>query len=187
MAPAREQLRAEAKAQATELVRIGLRQATLIPTAQIVDVNKAYVRARRVVEALEANVERFVGDTSTLRTGIAQDTVRGLEHYMCVDEDVVRKGMLEGTAAIVREIEQLGQPELIRALHEYGLCETGTVSLAALLEDERSVNAGLREHHIVAVRTYTSCAPACLEPATLGVCLPGEGESCLLTHVSRDR
>ncbi|MDC0526289.1 hypothetical protein OAO87_04725 [bacterium] len=121
--------------------------------------NEAYARARRVVEALAANGARFVGDGSTLKTGIAQDTVRGLEYYMCVDEDVVRKGMLEGTAAIVREIEQLGEPELIKALHEYGLCETGGASLAALVADDRSVSAGLREHHVVAVRTYTSGAP----------------------------
>ena len=168
-AQALKQLRAESKTQARELARIGLSQATLITKAQIDHMTEAYARARRVVEALEVNAERFVGDVSTLKTGIARDTVRGLEHYMCVDEDVVRKGMLEGTAAIVREIEQLGQPELVRALHEYGLCETGTVSLAALVEDERSVIAGLREHHIVAVRTYTSGAPDSLEPATLWV------------------
>ena len=83
--------------------------------------------------------------------------VRGLYHFLGVDEVGIWQGLAEGTAAIVREVEALNDSKLTRALHAYGLCKEGAVKLSELTQNERAVRCGLREGHIVAIRLYT-CA-----------------------------
>jgi len=98
-------------------------------------------------------LERFKGDTHEMLVGRPDDAVRGLEHLMCVSEDEVRAGMLEGTAAIVREVDSLGDAGLQTALHNHAMPKVD-----ALLRHERSVHARLREPHIIAIRLYTCAA-----------------------------
>ena len=139
--------------------------------------------AERTASAL--GISRFVGHPSLLMTGQAVEAVRGLPHFLRVPEIHVLKGivqiypescscslhpepqpnsstlcfltgLVEGTAAIVREVEAFGEPALTRALHAYGLCEQGDIRLDEYVKHSRAVAAGLREAHIVSIRLYTS-------------------------------
>ena len=60
--------------------------------------------------ATEAHVEenRFANPPSELVFGRPAQAALGVEHYMCVPREAVLHGLLEGTAAIVREVNTAG-------------------------------------------------------------------------------
>jgi hypothetical protein len=85
--------------------------------------------------------------------------VRGLYYFLRVPELTILRGLVEGVPAIVREVEALGDPQLTKALHKFGMCAEGNVKLAELVAHERARRCGLRDAHVVAIRLYT-CADA---------------------------
>jgi len=131
-----------------------LLEAKLLSREEMARYQDVSLSATRIGDLL--GLERFVGGTHTLMTGQNSDAVRGLYHFLCVPEVVLLQGLVEGTSAIIREVEAIGEPALTRALHAFGLCEDGNVRLSELTTHKRAVAAGLREAHIVAIRLYTS-------------------------------
>ena len=103
----------------------------------------------------QQSLVRFAGDSHEMLTGQPDDAVRGLEHLMGVSENLLRSRMVEGMDAILREVEELGVPELSSALHNILSCDGVETSVAALVAHQRSVLAGLHKPHIVAIRLYT--------------------------------
>ena len=58
--------------------------------------------AARMLFAAEGN--RFAASPRELVFGRPAQAALGVEHYMCVAPEVVMQGLLEGTAAIIREV-----------------------------------------------------------------------------------
>jgi len=102
---------------------------------------------------------RFDSDLSKMLMGSPTDAARGLSQYLCVSDQHLHEGMALGTAAIKREVEEIGDVKLTDALYAYALWTTQPHKFAELLADPRAVAANLLEPHIVAIRLYT-CADA---------------------------
>jgi len=147
--------------------RSPLRAKRLLSAEQVQCFAAACTKVERLNEELFAGeqgafaLSRFTADSGELIIGRPDEALRGLESCMGVREDYVRRKMLDGTAAIVAEVEALGVPELTLALHELALCKApqgDAGGLDELVKHERSVLAGLQEAHVVAIRLYTCSA-----------------------------
>lgn len=116
---------------------------------------------------------RFSGDArADLRSGTLVEAARGLQHYMCVSEAHIFEGVRMGTAAIVEEVEALGDAE-VSSLLRYILHEPASEAVYPNGVRDRGRNgevladfclhrdarlARLEEAHVVALRLYTTSA-----------------------------
>jgi len=88
--------------------------------------------------ATEAHVEenRFANPPSELVFGRPAQAALGVEHYMCVPREAVLHGLLEGTAAIVREVNTAGTDDDRECLEYVLHAEAGS--------SERAYQGGLK-------------------------------------------
>ena len=117
-------------------------------------------------------VGRFIG-TRELVTGVVEEATAGLSNYMCIDKAKVQTIMKNGEQAIITEIHQLGDMEVIGMLnyilnepcseksYPNGIRDKGrspTMHLIDFVNDENAVGAGLERAHVIALRLYTTLA-----------------------------
>ena len=85
---------------------------------------------------LQTAENRFATSPTELRFGRPAAAALGVEHYMCVTREVVPQGLLDGTAAIVREVSAGGSDEDNECLEYVLRAEAGS--------SERTYQGGLR-------------------------------------------
>ena len=119
-----------------------------------------------------SNSSKFVS-SEALVSGSMQHAKMGLRKYLCVGKEKVQTIMKNGEQAIITEINQLGDTEVIGMLnyilnepcseksYPNGIRDKGrspTMHLIDFVQDENAVGAGLERAHVIALRLYTTLA-----------------------------
>eukprot|EP01043_Picozoa_sp_COSAG02_P043020 COSAG02_NODE_3710_length_6342_cov_30.226494_4_plen_218_part_00 len=95
---------------------------------------------------------------NTIRMGHAEEAAQGLNHLLGIDDDMFASIVQEREHAIEREFMENGTPEDKANFHQvcHGSVDEDDNDVAKYVEHPNARAAGLKLHHVIALRMYTT-------------------------------